>query len=96
MGDIIDTKSQNLSMKTYNAYQSVKYELLASEKGAMAHFRKEDFLKDSPGPVLYSNMVKSWRMNEEAKEERRKELEEKKKELELAKVIAVSKRKAKE
>ena len=56
MSDVIDIKSGNMSMKTFDAYQTIRYGLSAVSKTATEFFKKEDFLRDSVKSDLTTNV----------------------------------------
>ena len=45
MGDILDSRSAKMNIKTYAAIQTVKYHLKANEKSAVDFFKREDALR---------------------------------------------------
>ena len=55
MGDILDSRSARMNVKTYAAIQTVKYHLLANEKSAVGFFKRGDPLR-SP---IRANIVRS-------------------------------------
>ena len=46
MGDIIDSKSPNMSTETYSSFQAIKYYLKAQNVTALKYFHREDPLRD--------------------------------------------------
>lgn len=59
MGDIMDPKSSNMAVETYNSIQTVKYFIKSRETTATKLFRRDDFLYGPVDRQLTRNMMKS-------------------------------------
>lgn len=46
MNNILTPENSRINVSTFNAIQTVKYELSAKKKSSVAFLRKNDFLKD--------------------------------------------------
>ena len=95
MGIVITTKTACLGIKTFDAIQSVKYSLKASEKSAVHFFRKSDHLHNIADSVFVCNMTCAHKRYHEL-EDAIKKCKAKRANLELAKEKAQSKKDCKE
>jgi hypothetical protein len=59
MGDIIDTKSSNMAVETYNSIQTVKFFLKSRETSAIKMYKRDDFLYQPVDRQLTRNIMKS-------------------------------------
>ena len=93
MGNVITTKPACLGIKTFDAIQSVKYSLKASETSTVQFFKKSDHLHNSVDSRLVCDMTCVYkRYHEDAK----KKCKAKRAKLELAKEKAQPKKDCKE
>lgn len=71
MGQILDSGTKRIDINTYAAFQTVRYSLTARRTSAVNFFSKKDPLRESVPKKLTEKMQKSWKANEDRKEENR-------------------------
>lgn len=82
MNNIIKPGTNRLNISTFDAIQSVKYELMSQNKTSVSMFQKKDFLKEKIDPKLCYNIKTARKFykeellrNKTLREERRKKLD---------------------
>ncbi|GBM66569.1 hypothetical protein AVEN_251983-1 [Araneus ventricosus] len=59
MNSVITSKTNRLSVESFDAIQTVKYELMSEKKYAVQLYKKKDYLKDKVVRSLCRNMNSS-------------------------------------
>ena len=77
MNQIIDAHSANLSIHSFQAYQTVRYHLKSVKKSAVEYFHKEDYKHDPTDPHLCKNFTHAWQKQKEAQDSMKAKREEK-------------------
>lgn len=83
MGEILDKSRASMKIETLDAIQTVKYNMLAQQKSAIEVYRRADHLYDPVDPHLCKNMGNASHAYRDELRKIREEKEQKKKALEI-------------
>lgn len=93
MNQIIDPHSANLSIGSFQAYQTVRYHLKSVKKTSTDFFHKEDYKHDPADPHLCKNFTHAWHMQKEVQDQMKAKRQQKTALLNLQTKKQTSKRK---
>lgn len=96
MGDIIDTQSSRMQIRTMNSIQTIKYGLKSAGKDAIQYFNRQDIVFDPVCPKLSNNCRTAWKKHQDEQAKNREELDMKKSVLAIKNDTVISKQKAKQ
>ena len=71
MGEILNSGCSRMDISTYAAIQTIRYSLAAHNTSAVAFFSKRDPVLEAVPKQLTNRIQKSWKTNEDRKEENR-------------------------
>ena len=94
MGDIIDSKSNRMSISTYSSIQTVRYKLKSENKMAIEHFSRKDILHDEVPRNLTENLRKAFSRYKTINDDKKTEKENKKRRLDVNEQEAPESKKA--